>query len=168
MDRQQSHRGWFAQAICKMEELTLAKETVVVCYSNPKNRNLSSEFQSFFNWIKIELQDPWPGWTQPPKRWNWSALFHLELVRRRILPLISRGLITSFLFSTRSGCAQAGYPGVYAEVSTVLSWVNQFVVNCGDSTDDPGTGTPAPTDAPSGCARYGHYHIFEIVKNLLP
>jgi len=50
------------------------------------------------------------------------------------------------------GCAQAGYPGVYAEVSTVLSWVNQFVVNCGDSTDDPGTGTPAPTDAPSGCA----------------
>merc|ERR1711994_574136 len=51
------------------------------------------------------------------------------------------------------GCAQAGYPGIYAEVSTVLSWVNQFVVNCGDSTDDPGTGTPAPTDAPSGCAR---------------
>ena len=45
------------------------------------------------------------------------------------------------------GCAQAGYPGVYAEVSSVLDWVNSFVSLC-ESTD------PTPTnEPPTGCAR---------------
>ena len=43
------------------------------------------------------------------------------------------------------GCAQAGYPGVYAEVSSVLDWVNSFVSLC-ESTD------PTPTnEPPTGC-----------------
>merc|ERR1712110_222737 len=48
-----------------------------------------------------------------------------------------------------AGCAQAGFPGVYAEVSSALTWVKGIIGNCAaveppsGTTENPGT-TQAP------------------------
>merc|ERR1712194_745852 len=55
-----------------------------------------------------------------------------------------------------SGCAQAGFPGVYSRISTAFSWIQQTV--CA-GTDDPGSEsfcegyTSTPTVAPIVCTQ---------------
>jgi len=51
------------------------------------------------------------------------------------------------------GCARKGFPGVYAEVTSVLGWVKNTTVTCADQTsteEPPPTGpTVPPTDPPT-------------------
>ena len=158
---------WFVLGTLRMVELILAKGTVEV------GKNVSwicSESHDTFSDIclhlkvdtkagphiqvvhlyfghNISFQVHWHGLTQIPPRSSWLEWFRLESVRRNVkFSQVAQVTCNSAMFFF-PGCAQAGYPGVYAEVSSVLDWVNSYVSLCG-STD------PTPTnEPPTGCAR---------------